>query len=249
MTLDILARRQHALLSRFAHASVLLAFDYDGTLAPIASTPEIVRMRLRTRRLLIEVAHRYPVIGISGRPLADLTARLDGIPVRGLYGNYGAEPVGRHVKPPTDVWAAHLRRRLTAHAGVVVEDKRYSVTVHYRHAQHRTQAHDDALEAARELTGVRVLGGVQAVTILAAHGTNKGATLQRVRRALACDAAIYAGDDDTDEDAFRSDDPSRLLAIRVGASSDTAARCHVTRQTEVDRLLQTLIALRPITRA
>lgn len=246
MTRDILARRQHALLTRFAHASILLAFDYDGTLAPIASTPEAVRMRVRTRRLLTETALRYPVIAISGRPLADLAARLSDIPVRGLFGNYGAEPVGRHVRPPTHLWAAHLRRHLVAHAGVLVEDKRFSVTVHYRHARHRTQAHADIVQATRALSGVRVLGGVQAVTLLPAHGTNKGATLQRLRRALKCDAALYAGDDDTDEDAFRSDDPSRLLAIRMGPSSDTAAAFHLARQTDIDRLLQVLVALRPV---
>ncbi|MGE0392664.1 MAG: trehalose-phosphatase [Vicinamibacterales bacterium] len=244
MTLDILAPRQQPLLARFARGSVLLAFDYDGTLAPIASSPEIVRMRVRTRRLLTEVALRYPVIAISGRPLADLAARLDGIPLRALFGNYGAEPVGRHVKPPTELWAAHLQRHLLEHPGVVVEDKQYSVTVHYRHARHRTQAHDDAVAAARTLHGVRLLGGVQAVTILPAHGTNKGATLQRIRRSLACDTALYAGDDDTDEDAFRSDTASRLLAIRMGASDATAAGYHLDRQTDIDRLLQALIALR-----
>ena len=50
---DILAPRNRAILADFAASNVLLAFDYDGTLAPIASTPAQARMRASTRRLLI----------------------------------------------------------------------------------------------------------------------------------------------------------------------------------------------------
>lgn len=62
---------------------------------------------------------------------------------------------------------------------------------------------------------------------------------------LACDAIIYIGDDDTDEDAFRSATPDRLLAIRIGAKRRSRAHHWLKSQAEVDAFLQALLSLRP----
>lgn len=244
-TADILATRQQRILRAFASSNVLLAIDYDGTLAPIAPTPDQARMRARTRRLFTQVAHCYPSITISGRPLDDIAQRLVGIPVRSVFGNYGGEPSPRG-KPPVRVgaWVRHLRERLSTHRGVVVEDKGYSVTIHYRRARDKDRAVADIHDAARTLSGARVLGGVHAVTLLPREGPDKGVALQRARRGLRCDTAIYVGDDDTDEDAFGSGDPDRLLSIRVGASRTSKARYHLQRQADIDRLLRALLILK-----
>jgi trehalose 6-phosphate phosphatase len=69
--------------------------------------------------------------------------------------------------------------------------------------------------------------------------------LEHVRRLLSCDAAIYVGDDQTDEDAFAAGPPDRLLAIRVGARRGSRARYTLRNQAEVDDLLRALVALRP----
>ena len=244
-TSDILATRQQRILRAFASSNTLLAFDYDGTLAPIAPTPALVRMRVRTRKLLAQVARCYPSIVISGRPLDDIAQRLTGIPVRSVFGNYGGEPSARS-KPPVRVgaWVTHLTERLSTHAGLVVEDKRYSVTIHYRHARSKRRALADIYEAARTLPGARVLGGVQAVTLLPKEGPHKGVTLQRAQRQLRCDTAIYVGDDDTDEDAFASAHPDQLLSIRVGPSRTSRARYRLERQADIDALLRALLILR-----
>lgn len=77
---SILTDDHRALLAWFARANVLLAFDYDGTLSPIASTPESAKMRRSTRVLLARAARVYPCVIISGRALDDLTRRLRHIP-------------------------------------------------------------------------------------------------------------------------------------------------------------------------
>jgi trehalose 6-phosphate phosphatase len=118
------------------------------------------------------------------------------------------------------------------------------VTVHYRHAADHAHVLADILEAAHALRGVRILGGVEAVTVLPARGTDKGKALQRTRRLLRCDMALYVGDDDTDEDAFRSGGDAPLLAIRVGASRTSDAPYHLHSQDDIDRLLTLLIDLR-----
>ena len=67
----ILARANRDVLRQFACSRVLLAFDYDGTLAPIVSDPKQAAMRATTRALLSEIAKRYPCVVISGRARAD----------------------------------------------------------------------------------------------------------------------------------------------------------------------------------
>jgi trehalose 6-phosphate phosphatase len=233
-------------LSDFALSNVLLALDYDGTLAPIAPTPRSARMRAETRRLLTTVANLYPCVVISGRALDDLSRRLDGIPLWYLFGNHGLEPAAA-TAPHTaavQVWVQRLRERLPASLGVEIEDKTHSLTIHYRHApdKHRARAAiDEALDAIPE---ARAMGGAEAVSVLPANGADKGVALQQARRQFACDTAIYVGDDDTDEAAFGSDAAGRLLAIRIGAASESHARYHLESQAEMDALLQTLIDLR-----
>ncbi|HWV94312.1 MAG TPA: trehalose-phosphatase, partial [Vicinamibacterales bacterium] len=81
-THDILAARHASALRTFARTHVLLAFDYDGTLSPIAPTPERARLPATTRRLLVRVARRYPLVVISGRALADISERVAEIGVQ-----------------------------------------------------------------------------------------------------------------------------------------------------------------------
>jgi trehalose 6-phosphate phosphatase len=221
-----------------------MAFDYDGVLAPIASTPEQARMRARTRQLLTRVAHAYPCEVVSGRSLDDLTRRLQGVPLFGLSGNFGREPpsAGRHAPRRVRAWVALLRDSLARYEGLLVEDKAYSVTVHYRRAVDRAAARRAIRRAIRRLDGARAVEGAEAVSLMPWPGPTKGTALQEARRRAGCTHAIYVGDDGTDEDAFRSAGTRHLLAIRVGASSRTKARFHVPSQSRVDALLEALLA-------
>jgi trehalose-6-phosphatase len=76
------------------------------------------------------------------------------------------------------------------------------------------------------------------------NGANKGLALQRARRLFHCDRALYIGDDDADEDAFRSAPIDRLLAIRVGTGRRSAARYRLQHQSLIDPFLERLLALR-----
>jgi trehalose 6-phosphate phosphatase len=244
----LLARRHVPTLHQFAASNVLVAFDYDGTLAPISATPERVRMRQRTRRLLRAVAQRYPCIVISGRPHEELARHLDGIPVWHVTGNHGIEPWEQTpaLAEQVQAWVRQLRPRLAETPGVVVEDKTYSVAIHYRQARDKRAALSAILRSVRRLRGTRVVDGRQAVNLIPRGAPHKGTALDRARRLLVCDAAIYVGDDGTDEDAFTCAHPDRLLAIRVGARRRTGARYHLRSQADVDALLQALVAARPV---
>ncbi len=244
---DILAARNRATLAAFAAANVLLAFDYDGTLAPIASTPARARLPATTRRLLTTIAHYYPCVVISGRRLDDVVKRLEGIPIWYVFGNFGHEPAPHGHRPPPRVgeWARRLTERLPTHRGLVIEEKIYSVTIHYRHVSDKRRALAAIEDAVGEIPDARAIGGTQAMTILPRGGPDKGVALQQARRLFHCDKALYIGDDDTDEDAFASAPPDRLLAIRVGTKRTSAARYRLKRQADMDELLRRLLALRP----
>jgi len=242
----ILADQRRALLAGFAHANVLLAFDYDGTLVPIAPTPAAPRMRETTRELLISAARLYPCVIISGRALDDLAERLEGVPVWYLFGNHGLEPPPPGVVSPTPAgdWARELKRRLPDDPGIVIEDKRYSLTIHYRNARDKRGAVAAIDRVVAELPEARALGGAEAVSLLPRGGGNKGVALQQACRWFACDSAIYVGDDATDEDAFSSTYPEKLLTIRVGAATNSRARFHLDCQDEIDSLLEILVDVR-----
>jgi trehalose 6-phosphate phosphatase len=244
----ILARRHVSTLAHFAASNVLIAFDYDGTLSAITPTPHRARMRASTRRLLRAVAERYPCVVISGRRRADVARRMASIPLWHIAGNHGVEPWGEKESYATRVreWAGPLKARLATHKGVVLEDKRYSLTVHYRQARHKARAVKAITEAVHGLRGARIMGGHHSINIVPRGAPHKGIALERMRSLLVCDTVIYVGDDDTDEDAFRAAAPDRLLAVRIGVKRTSQARHWLRSQADVDSFLLTLLSMRPL---
>jgi trehalose 6-phosphate phosphatase len=244
---NILSSHNESTLRRFALSDVVVGFDYDGTLAPITATPDRAQMRPSTRRLLHAVARRYPCVIISGRSRADLAARIGSVPVRHLSGNHGIEPWGEKAVYAARVarWVSTLRACLAGHAGVFVEQKTYSLTVHYRTAREKARVIREVHDAVRSLRGTRVVAGSQAVNVVPTGAPHKGVALRRVRQLLGCDLAIFVGDDDTDEDAFGALPPSRLLSVHVGARGPTLAPFRLKNQLAIDDFLAALLALRP----
>jgi trehalose 6-phosphate phosphatase len=249
MAPQILSKRHAHVLARFAASDVLVALDYDGTLAPIVSTPRKARMRPRTRQLLAAVAKRYPCVVISGRTRDDVTARVSSAPVWHVAGNHGLEPWGEQAAYAARVreWVQKLRRRLEGVDGVTIEDKTYSVTVHYRRARRKDRVRRAVSHALRSLRGARVIGGTEAFNVMPRGAPHKGEALERARRLLACDKAIYVGDDETDEDAFSAARADRLLSVRIGNSRRSRAAYRLKDQRQIDRFLRRLLSLRPCT--
>jgi trehalose 6-phosphate phosphatase len=243
----LLSHDAQAVLARFAWSRTLLAFDFDGTLAPIVAQPERAQMRASTRTRLVTLARRYPCAVISGRGWADVKARIAGVPVVAVIGNHGLEP-SKHMRDHEQVvtdWLPRLRRRLGSEPGVEIEDKRYSVAVHYRRSRRKRSARALIAAAIAELgPSVRSIAGKQVVNVVPLGAPHKGMALERLRDTSGFDTAVYVGDDVTDEDVFGLDQPGRLLSIRIGKTSATGAAYYLRQQAEIDRLLDRLIALR-----
>ena len=247
MAPQILSKRHARVLAQFAASDVLVALDYDGTLAPIVSTPRKARMRPGTRRLLAAVAQRYPCVVISGRSRDDVTARVSSVPVWHVAGNHGLEPWGEDASYAARVraWVRKLRRGLAGVEGVTIEDKTYSVTLHFRQAKKKDRARQAVAKAVRRLRGARVIGGSEALNVVPRGAPHKGQALERARRLLACEKAIYVGDDETDEDAFKAARADRLLSVRIGNARRSRASYRLKDQREIDQFLRRLLALRP----
>lgn len=243
----LLSRESREVLAQLAWSHVLVAFDFDGTLAPIVANRENAHMRARTSELFAGVCRLYPCAVISGRSQADVSARLGAAPVKYVVGNHGLEPGASLNEFKAEIAQAHesLEATLAGVSGVDLEDKRYSLAVHYRRSRNKRLAHSTILAAVAALpVRMRVIPGKRVVNVVPERAPNKGDALLDLRRAEHADTALYVGDDVTDEDVFKLDQPGRLLTVRVGESRSSAAGYFLRDQNEIDRLLARLIALR-----
>ncbi|MGH9678854.1 MAG: trehalose-phosphatase [Candidatus Acidiferrales bacterium] len=242
----ILSERSRPILEKFASAKVLLAFDFDGTLSPIVTDPDRAAIRGSTRRVLRKLAQLYPCIVVSGRGRSDVLRRVRGIGFKEVVGNHGIESSdsSRDIAQTVRGWILLLRPKLKGMHGIAIEDKTFSISVHYRKARRKKRAVQAITEAARNLPGVRVIGGKQVINIVLRGAPHKGHAVLREQRKRHCDRAMFVGDDETDENAFALSRNGRLLGIRVGLRRSSLADFYIRDQREIDRLLRVLIELR-----
>jgi trehalose 6-phosphate phosphatase len=244
-----LSTRSREILRRFAVSRVILAFDFDGTLAPIVRDPECACMRRTTRLLLCKLASIRTCVVISGRSRADLRNKLAGTGIHYLIGNHGAEPWegAERVRGEVRQWERVLAKELPDLPGLWIENKRVSLTVHYRQCRWKTKARTAIAQAALSLSGVRLVGGKEAVSIVSQGAPHKGTALKTEVVRLKCDRALYVGDDETDEDVFAiKDERLSLFTIRVRRKTDSLADYYLRSQEEMDELLRVLLHLSPI---
>jgi trehalose 6-phosphate phosphatase len=246
----ILSRDNRPVLDRFGRSNVLLAFDFDGTLAPIVRDPAAATMRASTRALLLALAVQRPCVVISGRRRADVARRVRGVRVAEIIGNHGIEPwlATARLRREVQRWTPLLDARLARVAGVRIEEKGFSIAVHYRLAVDRARARAAIRAAASGIGGMRVVGGKQVLNLLPVGAPDKGTAFVQALARLGCRRAVYVGDDTTDEDVFALGQPSRLLMIRVGRTRESLAPYFLRSQVEIDDLLRRLLVASRVTR-
>jgi trehalose 6-phosphate phosphatase len=181
----ILNPEYRPLLESFAKRRLLVALDFDGVLAPLVPSPELARVPVITRRLAHRVATLYPSIVISGRRRSQLVDRLPDVPFARLIGNFGYQSRDQSGHPEVRAmvhrWAAALAESCADEHGITIEDKEYSLAVHYRHSRNRRAARARILDAVNTLDGARWLNGTLAISVLPATGIHKGTALQAAR--------------------------------------------------------------------
>jgi trehalose 6-phosphate phosphatase len=239
----LLARRNRDVLAGFAASRGLVALDYDGTLAPIVVDRDQAHMRDRTKALLAEVCRLYPCAVISGRSESDVRKLLGGVPVSYVIGNHGIEIGGSLSKLETATTRARrfIEKALSNEAWLDIEDKRSSLTLHYRRAPSRGKALRAIEAAAAKLpVSMRTLPAKCALNLIPESAGTKANALLLLRDRAGADTALFAGDDVTDEDVFRLGQPG-LTTVRIGRSAESAAAYYLRKQTEIDQLLRRLV--------
>jgi trehalose 6-phosphate phosphatase len=203
-------------------------------------------MSERTRRLLKRLARCYPCVVISGRSLSDVSHRCRDIGLAAIVGNHGLEPspeAERYLEFG-DTWSPWLRRALRAVEGISVENKRLTISVHYRRAKMKTRALAAIDAVVSRLEGVESSHGLNVVNLVPLGAPNKATALMRLKRQLECPRSLFVGDDITDEAVFEaSSDDAVDLAVRIGRNSSSAARYYLKDRAETDRLLVLLLRL------
>jgi trehalose-phosphatase len=255
-----------AIAARLHGSPFLLVLDVDGTLAPIAPRPEFASVSSDTREVLAELAATpgVYVVVISGRS-ADDARRLVDVAGAWVIGNHGIE-VAAPGEPPTvrDAVAAYAdpiaeaARRATQIAdslpGVVLENKRWTLSVHYRLAHQSVIPSLSAriADVAKDL-GLALTGGKEVFELRPPVEIDKGTAaimLAEELGALADAASIFcAGDDRTDEDMFRALRARRPDAVTVwvgpeSAVDRTTAQFHVPDTAAMHELLVAVLKLR-----
>jgi trehalose 6-phosphate phosphatase len=226
--------------SALEHVPAGLLTDLDGTLAPIVRDPSAVRLADGAADALAALAARIAVVGVvSGRAAADVR-RLVGVREALVAGNHGIE----WLEPGSDesVAAPHLAEvpralarllsRVPAIAGIRIDDKRLSATVHDRNASEPSVAREavlGALTAALEggmagETGIELREGRMSVELRPAQAGDKGTAVASVAERFALRGLVVLGDDLTDLDMFREAarlrDTGRLRAAIVAVAGD-----------------------------
>lgn len=239
-----------------AKKRLLLFLDFDGTLAPIERSPRQAKLPEETRELVrrLERHRGVDVVVISGRTVKDIRSKV-GLPGVYLAGNHGLEiegpgvsfchPKALALRPVLRGLAGELRRDCRDLAGVMVENKGLSVSVHYRRLpRERLKELTRLIRLCRKRTAglpVRWRTGHKVWEILPDAGWDKGRAALLLLRRLRNPYPIALGDDRTDEDMFRSL-RAKGVTIRIGCPRPSLAQYCLASQRETARFLGRLEA-------
>jgi trehalose 6-phosphate phosphatase len=239
------------LSTRLSGHPLLLLLDIDGTISPIAPRPEYAIVPGTTQGVLNELAAAPDVIvaAITGRGAAD-GRRIVCVDDAWIIGNHGIELAAPRREPTVRQEVARFEplmheavaraRRFCesdGHQGVIVEDKHWTLSVHYRLAHPRIVPELKAeVERIAADLGLNVTHGKEVIEMRPPVALDKG---------TAALSLLAAGDDRTDEDMFRAlrSHQPRAVTVRVGPESVSQASEAEFRVADTDAMRALLSAV------
>ncbi len=244
---------------------LFIFFDFDGTLAPIAPTPDEALLPRRAKELLKKLATKLnlKLAFISGRSLVDLKKKL-GLKNVIYSGNHGLQIEGPKIKHEFPIPSSYkkalqhikiqLKEKLSGIKGVFVEDKKLSLALHYRLADKReltvikTIFRESVIPYLIQ-NKIRIRFGKMVFEVNPPLNWDKGKVVLWLlaRQQFASKGndilPIYIGDDVTDEDAFKVL-KRKGLTVFVGKPGNSKANYYLKNPREVIKFLRLIYELK-----
>lgn len=217
---------------------VAVVLDYDGTLVPLADTPDEAQPDGELLSLIDSLTERpnLTVAMVSGRARATLEEWFGGLPIE-LWAEHGVwyRPAGAEVWAAVvddlgDSWLPTARAVMAEFAattpGAFVETKSASVAWHYRRAARgfgAAQARELRVALSRALADqpAEIIEGKHVLEVRP-RGANKAQVVQQLlSRPDPPEFIIAFGDDRTDDEMFAAL-PRSAVSIHVGPGASLA---------------------------
>ncbi len=235
--------------------------DYDGTLTPIVESPELAILSSEMKKTVEELARIHTVAIVSGRLREDVEnlvgikdifyAGSHGFDIEGPGGFRMIHPEAKKTIPLITHIIKQLKEKLVNIKGVLIEEKKFSVAVHYRKVPNPNAVKfiaEVVNNVVQKYNEVRMLPGKKVFEILPNIDWDKGKAVRWIMNALNIDwnsqAIFYLGDDTTDEYAFRTI-ITRGTALLVSEETEKASTADflLTSPEEVKKFFEKVITL------
>jgi alpha,alpha-trehalase len=203
----------------FSKEKVIFFLDYDGTLTPIVERPDMAKISKSMQETVRKLAQKYPVSIVSGRMREDVQnlVGIEGLFYAGSHGfdikgpNFQVvQPKAKEVIPLVSEIIKLLHSELDKTEGVIIEEKKFSVAIHYRLVKKESQ-----IKKIKELVDfviknhkkdLRLLSGKKVFELLPNMEWDKGKAIRWIIESMKINwqttSVVYIGDDTTDEYAF-----------------------------------------------
>ncbi len=237
----------------------IVFLDYDGTLTPIASRPELARISPEMRSLVGALAERCRVAIVTGRSMETVREFLGleeviyagshGMVIEGPPGTNLRLDVGREYMEELAAVYRGLSAALSGVPGVLVQLTGYTAPVHFRLAPPERIPEIERIVngVMQDHPGIRWNRGKMVFEIRPDVGWDKGRAVLWIRERLGLSrensVAFYLGDDTTDEDAFGVMDENDVGILVASSPKVTAARYSLNDPFEVGVFLEGLIGM------
>lgn len=230
-----------------------ILLDCDGTITRIRSDPRQVALSQRMLQVLRSLSTTPSCIlaVVSGRPVSDLQ-RL--VKINGVYyiGNHGFEISGKHLsyknrtaqksRRSIDQFSRALRSLETI--GATIEEKQFSVAVHFRRAPLRSiptiRTFVSALVSGQ--AEFKIMHGKKVVEVMPRTKWDKGTAAKWLMHHIGNGLPIFVGDDLIDEDAFYRISSKGVTIVVSRRRRATYAKYYLSDVSEVYRFLKLLSA-------
>lgn len=239
-----------------AHSGCVLMLDFDGTLSPLAQTPEGAFLPKHTKILLQKISRLVPTAIVTGRSLMDIKKKV-GINNVIYAGNHGAEwdiagtrgriTIPANVAVAISALRTRLRRVCRGYSGSLLENKGVGIALHYRRVQGRSvkKLLHEAKRMIAPFQGRRLVTATESKKTLDIRpmvAWHKGYWAKFLCKKLGkLLFPIYVGDDLTDEDAFRM--LRHGITITVGKKGRSTAQYYCRNIKQVRLFLRWLLSV------